>query len=229
MKKAKQLMGLMVLLVTAIGTMITGEEYLQTQGKQSEGKPVIVIDAGHGGKDPGKVGYHDELEKDINLAISRLIEEKLLAEGYEVILTRTEDNTATGEYDASKSEDMKARIKIITEANPVCCVSVHQNSFTDAAVKGAQTFYHTGSAEGRQLAEVIQRFLVEVADPENTRKIKENNEYYLLKQTACPLVIVECGFLSNEDESARLSSKEYQELVAEAIVRGILEYVKEEQ
>ncbi len=229
MKKIKSLMGLMVLLITAIGTMITGEEYLQTQGENLESKGIIVIDPGHGGKDPGKVGCHDEVEKEINLAIALLVEEKLIEEGYEVILTRKTDFTATGQYDSTKNEDMKARVAVINDANPACCVSIHQNSFTDSKVRGAQTFYYSGSVEGRRLAESIQKLLISVADPDNNRKIKENTEYYLLKQSVCPIVIVECGFLSNEDEALKLNSPEYQEILATAIVEGILEYLEKER
>ncbi len=229
MKKIENLMGLMVLLITAIGTMITGEEYLQTQGENLESKGIIVIDPGHGGKDPGKVGCHDEVEKEINLAIALLVEEKLIKEGYEVTLTRKTDFTATGQYDSTKNEDMKARVTVISDANPACCVSIHQNSFTDSEVRGAQTFYYYGSVEGQRLAESIQKSLISIADPDNTRKVKGNTEYYLLKQSICPIVIVECGFLSNEDESLKLNSPEYQEILATAIVEGILEYLETER
>lgn len=228
MKKAERMMGLIALLVTALGTMITGEEYLQTQGVQTECKGLIVIDPGHGGKDPGKVGCHNEIEKEINLAIALLVEDKLLEAGYEVAMTRESDTTATGEYDSTKMEDMTARVKFINEKTPLCCVSIHQNSYTQSGVRGAQAFYYSGSEEGKALAEALQHSLIEIADPENTRKIKAEDSYYVLKNTVCPIVIIECGFLSDEDESLKLNSPEYQELLASAIVEGIIEYVEKE-
>lgn len=225
MKKAERMLGLIVLLVTALGTMITGKEYLQTQGEEVETRGVIVIDPGHGGKDPGKVGCHNEIEKDINLAIALMIEKHLLEEGYEVVLTRSTDTTATGEYDSVKQQDMQARVNIINESDPLCCVSIHQNSYGSSGVSGAQVFFYPGSEEGCKLAEILQRYLIEKVDPENDRKIKAEDSYYVLKNTTCPIVIVECGFLSDERESVRLNSVEYQEVLAGAIAEGIVEYL----
>lgn len=228
MKKAERMLGLIVLLATALGTMITGQEYLQTQGEEVETRGLIVIDPGHGGKDPGKVGCHNEIEKDINLAIALMIEEHLQAEGYEVVLTRYGDTTATGEYDSAKQQDMQARVNIINESNPLCCVSIHQNSYSSSGVSGAQVFYYPGSEEGCKLAEILQRYLVEKADPENDRRIKTEDSYYVLKNTSCPIVIAECGFLSDEKESVKLNSVEYQEILAAAIAEGIIAYLNME-
>ncbi len=225
MKRAEKIMGLLVLLMTALGTRITGDAYLKTQGEVQVESGVIVIDPGHGGKDPGKVGCHNEIEKDINLAIAMLVVEQLEEKGFEVILTRSADTTATGIYDSTKNEDMQKRVSVINEAKPVCCVSIHQNSYTQSGVRGAQSFFYPDSEESKKLANCIQRALIERADPNNTRKIKENKDYYLLKQTTCPTVIVECGFLSDEDESLKLKDPAYQSLLATAIVEGILEYV----
>ena len=120
---------------------------------------------------------------------------------------------------------MKRRIAIIEEAQPDLTVSIHQNSYPEEYVHGAQVFFYTGSHEGQALAEMIQNQLVEKADPENTRQIKANDSYYLLKKTGVPIVIVECGFLSNYEEAAKLCSEEYQERVAWAIHMGIVQYL----
>ena len=90
---------------------------------------------------------------------------------------------------------------------------------------GALFFYYTGSRDGRQLAEIIQNQLVEKADPENKRQVKANDSYYLLKKTGVPIVIVECGFLSNSAEAEKLCTPEYQDRIAWAIHMGILQYL----
>lgn len=188
--------------------------------------PCVVLDAGHGGDDPGKVGINGALEKDVNLQIALLVKMYLEADDIRVVMTR---ETEEGLYDAGASnkkvQDMKRRIGIIEETNPVVTVSIHQNSYPEEYVHGAQVFYYSGSAEGKRLAEKIQNRLVVGADPENTRQIKANDSYYLLKKTQTPIVIVECGFLSNQAEAEKLVSKEYQEKLAWEIHLGIIQYL----
>lgn len=188
----------------------------------------VVIDAGHGGDDPGKIGINGALEKDINLQIAFLVQEFLEEADVEVVLTRKTDE---GLYDAGvpnkKVQDMKRRITIIDEEAPDVTVSIHQNSYPEEYVHGAQVFFYTGSREGQALADSIQTQFVEKADAENTRQIKANDSYYLLKKTQVPIVIVECGFLSNSVEAAKLCEETYQERVAWAIHMGILQYLNE--
>lgn len=124
---------------------------------------------------------------------------------------------------------MKMRCLLIQNAQPDCVVSIHQNSFSDASAKGAQVFYFEGSEEGKRLGETLQSFLVEYLDKENHRLAKGNTSYYLLKKTEVPLVIAECGFLSNGEEAALLVTEEYQEKVAEAICEGVLAYLAEKE
>jgi len=189
-------------------------------------KPCVVIDAGHGGIDPGKVGINGELEKDINLQIALRVKKYLEANDVKVVMTR---ETQEGLYDANssnkKAQDMKRRIAIIEEATPVLTVSIHQNSYPEEYVHGAQVFYYGGSVEGQKLAEEIQTQMIKKADPENKRQIKANDSYYLLKKTGVPIVIVECGFLSNREEAGKLCDEEYQERLAWAIQMGILRYM----
>ncbi|MCD8119655.1 MAG: N-acetylmuramoyl-L-alanine amidase [Lachnospiraceae bacterium] len=186
---------------------------------------VIVIDPGHGGIDPGKVGVHDELEKDINLSIARKVVSLLEETGATVVCTRTDDGGLYAESDSNKKlADLKARCELIAETEPDIAVSIHQNSYTDASVSGAQVFYYEGSENGEKLASAIQNALVAFADPENRRQVKSDNSYYILLHSVCPTVIVECGFLSNDAEATKLGTEEYQILVAEAIVRGIAMY-----
>lgn len=190
----------------------------------------VVIDAGHGGADPGKVGINGANEKDVNLQIAKLVKMFLEASDVEVVMTRESD---MGLYDADASnkkvQDMKRRIELIDREDPVLTVSIHQNSYPEEYVHGAQVFYYTGSTQGQQLAEGIQSQLVKRADPKNKRQVKANDSYYLLKKTGIPIVIVECGFLSNRDEAEKLCSPEYQQRVAWAIHMGILEYLNENE
>lgn len=191
-----------------------------------EQKVCVVIDAGHGGHDPGKVGVNGAYEKDVNLQIAELVRQFLSENGIEVVMTReTDDGLYDAEASNKKVQDMKRRIALIEEAAPALTVSIHQNSYPEEYVRGAQVFYYTGSARGQELAESIQRQLVRRADPDNRRQVKANHSYYLLKKTGVPIAIVECGFLSNREEAAKLCSPEYQERLAWAIHMGILQYL----
>lgn len=191
-----------------------------------QNKICIVIDAGHGGADPGKVGINGAEEKELNLQIALRLQRLLESEGIEIILTRTDDNGLYQEGTSNKKvEDMRNRCEIITEAMPVFTISIHQNSFPEEYVKGAQVFYYGKSQEGKALAEIIQASMIERLDPENHRTAKANESYYLLKRTPTPTVIVECGFLSNSQEAELLVTEEYQEKAAWAIHMGIMQYL----
>lgn len=196
----------------------------------TSGERCVVLDAGHGGDDPGKIGINGALEKDVNLAITLLVKQYLEESDIRVVLTR---ETSEGLYDAGASnkkvQDMKRRIGIIEENSPDVTVSIHQNSYPEEYVHGAQVFYYTGSEEGKALAEKIQRRLVEGVDPENKRQVKANDSYYLLKKTRVPIVIVECGFLSNAEESEKLCTEEYREKLAWQIHLGIVQYLNSEK
>lgn len=200
----------------------TSSEQVVTEKK----KPCVVIDAGHGGADPGKVGINGALEKDINLEIAKKLQMFLELEDVNVILTR---DSETGLYDEDASnkkvQDMKRRVAIIEEADPVLTISIHQNSYHEEYVHGAQTFYYANSEQSKILAEQIQQMLLKEIDPKNTRVAKSNDSYYLLKKTSSPIVIVECGFLSNSEEAQKLESDYYQEKLAWAIHIGILQYI----
>ena len=190
----------------------------------------IVLDAGHGGDDPGNIGINGSREKDINLAITLRVKEYLEANGIQVVLTR-EDENGLYEQGASnkKVQDMKKRIAIIEEAQPLATVSIHQNSYTEEYVNGAQVFYYKDSKEGETLAALLQESLRARLNPENHRQMKANDSYYLLKKTQIPTVIVECGFLSNSREAELLSSEEYQDKVAWAVFMGIMQFVNAAQ
>ena len=194
--------------------------------RTSEERPCVVIDAGHGGADPGKVGVDGSLEKDINLQIALKLQTFLQMQDVDVILTRDSD---MGLYDENASnkkvQDMKNRVAIIEESQPALTVSIHQNSYHEEYVHGAQVFYYANSEKSKELAERIQEVMALELDKDNTRKAKANDSYYLLKKTSSPIVIVECGFLSNYEESQKLSTELYQEKVAWAIHLAILQWL----
>ena len=194
----------LVLLTGCIYGSYTLSRY--TEADQVEAKQAqVILDAGHGGSDPGKIGINGVQEKDINLMIG-----------------------TTGDG-SKKTEDMQARVKMINETKPVLTVSIHQNSYEDPEIHGAQVFYYIHSREGEAVAKILQESLQEI-DPENHRQAKANETYYLLRRTKVPTVIVECGFLTNPEEAEKLSGEEYQEQVAEAVAKGIakcLEYLNE--
>jgi len=207
--------GLMDLLANTIYTM----------GDKNE-NPVVVIDAGHGGKDAGAISANNALEKDINLSIAVRLKSLLEQNSVTVVMTREEDKDLASEHASSrKNEDLRARAGLIEASSPVLMVSVHQNSYPEEEVSGAQVFYYSGSESGKALATMVQNSLKKEIDDENHRVAKANREYYLLKRAICPAVLVECGFLSNPVEAALLETEEYQEKIAFAIHLGIMEYI----
>ncbi len=184
-------------------------------------KKVIILDAGHGGFDPGKVSIDNTLEKDINLSITKKLQIYLEQSGSFILNTRVDDTALSDK----KRADMNERKKLANEEGVDLFVSIHQNSFPQENVKGAQVFYYGDSEESKRLAECVQNRLKEI-DGSNNREAKANKDYYLLKKTAVPSIIVECGFLSNTEESNKLKSEEYQEKIAWAVYLGILDYYK---
>ena len=225
-KKIELAMAVIVLLASCVlakeGAAAVGN---MTSEKQ---KLCIVIDAGHGGDDPGKVGTNGALEKDINLAIAIKLKDILESEDIEVVLTReTDAGLNDADVNNKKVQDMRRRCEIIEKEKPVFTISIHQNSYSEEYVSGAQCFYYGQSEEGKELAETIQESLRERIDADNDRVAKANESYYLLKRTPTPTVIVECGFLSNSNEAELLITDKYQEKVAWAIHMGVLQYLNQ--
>lgn len=214
-----------ILMVSMFVVAREGAVYVNSLQVENKKRVCVVIDAGHGGSDPGKVGINNQLEKELNLRIAEILKGFLQAQGVEVVMTRQSDDGLYDE-DASnkKVQDMKRRLEIIEKADPEIVVSIHQNSYHEEYVKGAQVFYYSTSENSRQLAEVIQEQLRSL-DPDNRREAKGNDSYFLLKKTSKPIVIVECGFLSNREEAEKLSSNLYQEKMAWNIHMGIMKYL----
>ena len=125
--------------------------------------------------------------------------------------------------------DMKKRCQIIEEAKPDLVVSIHQNSYHENSIFGGQVFYYKTSQKGKVLAQILQKRFDYVLGSANRRQAKANDNYYLLLHVKEPIVIVECGFLSNPSEAANLQTEEYQDRMAWTIHMGIMEYLNKER
>ncbi len=188
---------------------------------------VVVLDSGHGGIDPGKESADGTLEKYINLAIATKLQQMLEQNGVKVVMTRTDDAGLYQETDHNKKiADMKKRCEIITQSHADLVVSIHQNSYSDTRAHGAQVFYYKHSANGKKLAQILQKNLKNGLDADNQRVEKPDTTYYMLLHTKVPTVIAECGFLSNPQETKLLQTEEYQTKVALALYNGIIEYLQ---
>ena len=213
---------LILVMLTLAGLVMVSkklEKYVNSD-KVEKKEYTVVLDAGHGSSDSGKVGINGVLEKDINLSISKKTKKYLEKNGICVIMTRNKDESlAEGENGNRKVQDMKARVKRINDTKPDLAVSIHQNSYHEESIHGAQVFYYEHSESGEKDARILQEALLAV-DPDNTRQVKANTTYYLLKRTEVPILIVECGFLSNQEEAEKLASEDYQKEIAKAIANG---------
>lgn len=226
MKRKIELFMILFLLIGAIVASWKLSELTANVSKEEkkakQDEIVIVVDPGHGGEDPGKVGINDVLEKDLNLQIAQKVKKLLEEAGIKIVMTRTNDKVPD-----AKKEDLNQRVQLINETKPTLALCIHQNSYPDEKIRGAQVFYHTLTSEAEDVASIVQEELRTV-DPTNTRQIKENDTYYMLKNTQVPTIIVECGFLTNPDEATKLTQEEYQEQIAKAICEGVVKWLSGE-
>lgn len=222
MKKKLLELGMGILLLVCF--LALSKEAATVTGESVKG--TILVDAGHGGRDPGMVGIDGLEEKDLNLAIAGKLRVHLENEGYHVVMTREKDEGLYQENAQNrKQEDMQKRCELISSTSPLLSVSIHQNSYNDPQVKGPQVFYYEHSVQGEKLASCIQEQMNIQLQVENPRSVKSNGSYYLLKKSEGVLNIVECGFLTNPEEAEKLQTEEYQEQIAKAITDGILQYL----
>jgi len=186
----------------------------------------IVLDAGHGGIDGGVSGKVTGVkESDLNLMVVRKLEKYLLSAGFNVTLTR---KTEAGLYGLptgnKKKRDMEKRKKIIEEANADIVISVHMNYYSSSSRRGAQVFYKDGAEGGKQLAENLQKSFNEMDEASRNCQIL-TGDYYILNTSNCPAIIAECGFLSNAEDEKLLVTEEYQDDIAYAMFKGIVDYL----
>ncbi len=205
--------------------MYTGE-YIEIMNTINT--PLIVIDAGHGGEDVGAIGVNGVYEKDLNLEISFLLGDMLIKEGYQVFYTRTQDKLLYTEEENIKGMrkiyDLKNRATIVNEKKPFLFISIHMNYFSIEKYSGFEVYYRDGDNESQKLAYDVADEVKLSADKDNKRIPKATDELYLLSNTKCPALLIECGFLSNTDECQKLCEKEYQKQLCFSIVCGIIKY-----
>lgn len=196
----------------------------------AEKRMTVVLDAGHGGLDSGCVGITGALEKDINLSITMMLKDMLELNGFNVILTRDTDRSIHDKgvkgIRNQKESDMDNRLKIINESGADALIMIHQNKFTDSQYHGAQMFYSESSEGSDVFADIMQRRFVEYLQPDNDRETKEcEKKIYLLENSKMPGLLIECGFLSNAEEEAKLVTKDYQKDIAFTVFSGLMEFL----
>lgn len=203
--------------------------------QQITSSDIILLDPGHGGMDGGASSDAGVEEKDINLAIAFYIKELAEADGWKVVMTREEDiglgDTKSKTIRGKKTADLIARSEMIRDVAPTVAVSIHLNSFKqDRSVRGAQSFYPAGPGEqfvldeSKKFAEIVQEQLVKGIDDGTDRVALEKRDVLMFKNPTVPMLIIECGFLSNPEEAKLLEQEEYQRKLAKCIYEGILIY-----
>ncbi len=217
-KKAVVFAVILVLCVSVynLGKMVYFEQ--QTDGYNF----VVALDAGHGGIDGGVVGKNTGAkESDVNLAITFLLKDLFESGGFKVVLTRqNQDGLYGNATDGFKKRDMQKRLDIIQKAKANLVLSIHCNKFAQTSRSGPQVFF--GDDEGQKLADKIQTVLNDFTGNSHSAL---RGDYFMLKCTTSPSVIVECGFLSNPDEEQKLCDKNYQSQLAQKIYKGVLLYL----
>jgi len=192
--------------------------------------PVIIIDPGHGGIDGGAVGIGNIIEKDINLEIAFILRDLFLVNGFEVVMTREEDisihdSEVTG-IRAQKTSDLRNRLALIESFPDNIFISIHQNKFGDSSQRGTQVFYGSKNPGSELLAELVQRNVISMLQPENRRQHKEgSSNLFLIYEARSPAILVECGFLSNPQDVENLTDRQYQAQIAFAIFCSTLEFL----
>lgn len=217
--------------VTAYGINVVRNE-VEPVASSGNIKKIVVLDPGHGGEDPGAVSdYTGIKEKDINLKIALRLREKLQQLGYTILMTREDDalvyDPSTTNIVQKRKQDLLRRKNIMDSDNVDVVVSIHLNKFPQTQYRGAQVFYPSTPPESKKLSQCIQKALQEIADPSNKREaLLKKEKIIILKEPQNITSIVECGFLSNEEEEKMLANETYQEKISDSIKKGLEDYFK---
>ncbi len=191
---------------------------------------IIILDAGHGGEDPGAVGENKLYEKDLNLQITLEIGKTFEEKGYIVVYTRTDDRLLYKEEENVKGirkiSDLKNRCEIAERYPESIFISIHMNSFGSSKYSGLQVYYSENNEKSRGLADSIQNRVITDLQSTNNRVIKPGKDMYILENVKNTAVLIECGFMTNPEECKKLSEKEYQKQLSFSIVCGIIEYIE---
>lgn len=203
--------------------------------KETSSTPIsnhtIILDAGHGSPDGGAVGVDGSIESNLNLNIVLKLQNLLECSNCNVILTRSDEN---GIYKSDaisireqKVSDMKNRVDIANNSNAELFLSIHQNKLPQSQYSGWQTFFKNNDQISKKVAESIQTSLNYFIKKENSRTIKSISGIYLTEHVNIPLIIIECGFLSNQEENKLLQTDSYQDELAWSIYIGVMDYFKQ--
>ncbi len=213
------------LLIIIICTIICSIQIISAQQLPLQGT-IIMVDAGHGGRDSGTY-YGEILEKNLNLEISKKLEEELIQQGAIVYMTRKRDIDLSSIYDSEKKRgDLYRRLLLIKEKNCDLYISIHINWYDDSNLKGAEVLYNPINKDNKVLAtSIMKRFRKNLS---SNRNIK-TTDLYMYRNITTPGVLIECGYLSNSTERKLLQEKDYQQFLAKNITKGIIDYLKKEK
>ena len=187
----------------------------------------VIIDAGHGGEDGGATALSPVPEKDLNLDIAKTLYEMLGMCGVDVIMTRNDDvSLSCNEGSTRKGRDLAARRIIAENTENAVFVSIHMNSFAIEKYSGLQVYYSPNNAQSKALADTVQSYVKSTLQSDNQRKTKSGGDIYLLEKLSCPTILVECGFLSNAEESALLNDANYRRRLALVLCAAIYDFAR---
>ncbi len=229
MKKWGWFIGLYITVVLlSIGGAHLGSEVVTAfhQNRPPNRGVCVIIDAGHGGEDGGASSCTGVLESQINLEISLRLNDLLHLLGYQTRMIRTTDTAIYSEGEtlsAKKVSDLKNRVTIVNQTENGLLVSIHQNTFPDGRYSGAQVFYSKDS-EGKLLAEHLQTALIQTLNQGSKRRAKPSDGIYLMQHIQRPGILVECGFISNVEEDAKLRSADYQQKIVCVIATEVAQF-----
>ena len=229
--KKQRLQGLLYVLII-VGVLAAAQWGCRTvtvfvENAEKGQETCIIIDPGHGGEDGGATSCTGQLESTYNLEISLRLNDLLRLLGYNTRMIRTADTSVytKGETIAQKKvSDLKERVRIVNDMENALLLSIHQNNFPDGRYSGAQVFY-AGTEGSSQLAKMLQDGFVSSLNPGSNRKCKKSDGVYLMEHINCTGVLIECGFLSNAAEEARLRSGDYQKKLCCVIAAAVSQYL----
>ena len=221
---------LVIILFIGIASIGSGTVSAIAENQPVPRSHTFIIDAGHGGIDGGATSCTGILESSLNLEIALRLNDLMRLLGCNTVMIRSTDtsvHTSDGSIAHIKMSDLKERVRIVNEAESGILVSIHQNTFSDSRYSGAQVFYAGESSKG--LAEKLQTDLVRNLDPNSRRLCKPAKGVYLMEKINRPGVLVECGFLSNASEEAKLRSPAYQKKLCCVIASCLTSFVLDGQ
>lgn len=222
---------IIMLLMTIYSNLTKSTETIDGSNENQVKKIKILIDPGHGGVDPGTAGDTNKAEAPINLDISTKLMKFLEGSGFEVEMTRYDDNGLYTESSKTirdkKNEDLKNRVEVINNSNADLAISIHLNSFPQKQYYGAHVFYKKNCEKSKIAAELLQDNLKDILDKNNKRVPQVKKDIKILDNSTIPTILIECGFLSNPEEEKKLLSDEFQEKVAWAVYTGLMKLFNE--